>query len=389
MVEIYWYIVIAIIILGLILPQQGKQRIIYVIIIATIHTFVCGLRYMLMTGDLQKYCYSYLEVLTFDWASGELLQEGRNVGFNILMKAFSTLSDGNFQIFIFFIACIIEISVAIVIYKYSPLPWLSYLVWDCMGFYIFGFSAIKQALAMAFVMFALTGIIDDKPKRFIIMTIAASLIHMPALCFLPAYWIAKRRISFSSVVGYATLFILSYMFKNQIVTFITGLYYEEDEQMVYSGELGRRFILIIFLLAIGMLIKGFKEYEFEQIFNLIVIAALFQMLSGFDNIFTRLSDYYFQFAILYFPMLLFTGRNRVQQCYFKEKIRIGVKEKHLAVLIMTVFLVWFYNYGYIGTDLTLLPDNPANHRFMWDVSSEVVNDAVNGVRENLGLDINY
>ena len=54
MVEIYWYIVIAIIILGLILPQQGKQRIIYVIIIATIHTFVCGLRYMLMTGDFAK-----------------------------------------------------------------------------------------------------------------------------------------------------------------------------------------------------------------------------------------------------------------------------------------------------------------------------------------------
>ena len=44
MIEIYWFIAIAAIVLGLLLPQQGKKKIYYIVIMAAIHTFVCGFR---------------------------------------------------------------------------------------------------------------------------------------------------------------------------------------------------------------------------------------------------------------------------------------------------------------------------------------------------------
>ena len=53
MIEIYWFIAIAVIVLGLIMPQQGPKRKYYIIIMAAIHTFVCGFRYQYLTGDLQ------------------------------------------------------------------------------------------------------------------------------------------------------------------------------------------------------------------------------------------------------------------------------------------------------------------------------------------------
>ena len=71
------------------------------------------------------------------------------------MKLIAMLTNSNYQIFLLIVAIIIETAVAILIYKYSPRPWLSYLVWNCVGFYIFGFSAVKQSLSMAFVVFAM------------------------------------------------------------------------------------------------------------------------------------------------------------------------------------------------------------------------------------------
>ena len=119
--NIYWLMVAAVIILGIILPQEGRHRKLYVFIMAALHIFVCGFRYMYLTGDLRKYAANYYwNVTEFGWFSPEIVREGRNTGFTWLMKFFSQLTDGDFQIFFLVLAIIIGVITAVFIYRYSP-----------------------------------------------------------------------------------------------------------------------------------------------------------------------------------------------------------------------------------------------------------------------------
>ena len=64
-----------------------------------------------------------------------------------------------------------------------------------------GFSLIKQYLAMAVIMWAAMAIFEKKPVKFLVLTLIAGAVHMPALCFLPAYFIANTTYKCSDAFG--------------------------------------------------------------------------------------------------------------------------------------------------------------------------------------------
>lgn len=369
--EIYLYIIAAVIILGLIMPQQGRRKKYYIIVMAVLHTFVCGFRYMYLTGDLRNYAADYYDIVSSGWLSEDVLQEGRNTGFFMLMKLFSGWTNGDFQIFLIFLAIVTEVLVAIAIYKFSPIPWCSYLVWNCLGFYVSGFSLIKQALAMAILMWAFHYIVEKKPVKFTVVTLIAGLIHMPALAFLPAYWLARRKIKFSTIVAYILFGALLYLFRTQVVNFIGSFYYEEETFVLQTSGLGGRFFMIIVLLVCGIALKGFQEKNFSMLFNLMAVAAIFQMLSGFDNIFTRLADYYLQFSILYIPMLFsnYSCNTEIDKSQGSPPLPFNDRSLRIFLIVVVVVLIWFYYTYNIGVEISNAVDDYTNFRFMWDVTS--------------------
>ena len=367
--SIYWSIVAAVIGLGFIIPQRGYYRKYYVVIMAILHAFVCGFRYMYLTGDLRNYAADYYEIVNYGWFSNEVFQEGRNTGFFWLMKLFSSWTNGNFQVFLIALAIITQISVAIFIYKYSPKPWLSYLVYNCMGFYVAGFSLIKQYLAMAILMWAMMAIFEKKPIRFLLLTVVAGLIHMPALCFLPAYLLANLRINSSTLLGYIIVAVGMYFFRGRIVDFVADFYYEDETFQLEITTLGGRFLVILVILFAGILLKGFREKNYERLFNIIIVAAMFQMFSGFDNIFTRLADYYLQFLVLFIPMIFYDSvqRDEVNENAALPPLVFNRKSIDILVMLLVIVLIWWYNVTCIGVTIEYAVDDYTNFRFMWDV----------------------
>ena len=369
-IKVYYYMVAAVLGGGILLPQHGKRKKVYIALMAVLHTFLCGWRYMYLTGDLRKYAWGYYTITESGWFSEDVLNEGRNFGFFWLQKLFSTLTDGDFQVFLIFIAIVTELAVAVIIYRYSPAPWLSYLLWNCFGFYVFGFSAIKQALAMALVMLAFTGIMEEKPRRFLFWTLLAGCVHTPALVFLPAYWLAKSRLSIQKLIAYAVSAGLVFLFRNRIVIFISDFYYEETDFMV-NEHVGGRFLMIVALLIVGVILRGFSGKNFSKLFNLVFIAALIQMFSGFDNVFSRLADYYFQFLILYLPMMFYPetdeplrGRRQIQHLALTHRQRT-------AALICVALLAGLYYYQtMLSQNITIEVDDYLNYRFCWEVKDE-------------------
>lgn len=369
-IKVYYYIVAAVLLFALLLPQRGPNKKWYVIFMAALHTFVCGWRYKYITGDLIKYSGFYLRKYPSNgWFSETVFDGGRNFGFAWISKFLSQISDGDFQLLLIFIAVVTEIALAIIIYRYSPAPWISYLLWNCFSFYVFGFSAIKQALAMGILMLAFTGIMEEKPRKFYLWTLLAGCIHTPALIFLPAYWIAKNRLSGKKVLLYGIASVLIFAFRNPIVTFISQFYYDETDFGV-NDRLGGRFLMIVALLLVGLILRGFRGKYFSKLFNLMVVAAVLQMFSGFDNIFTRLTDYYFQFMILYLPMMFYPERDELlERAPTSWKIHLTPQQRAGALLCIIGLAILYYYTTCLGHTIEYEVDNYLNYRFCWEVKS--------------------
>ncbi len=364
-VKVYYYMLAAVLVFAAFLPQHGKQKKTYIILMAALHAFVCGWRYMYLTGDLIKYSGFYVRIYPNNgWFSTQVFDGGRNFGFAWLSKFLSQISNGDFQVLLIFIAIVTEIAVAVIIYRYSPAPWLSYLLWNCFGFYVFGFSAIKQALAMGLLMFAFVGIMEEKPKKFLLWTVLAGCVHAPALIFLPAYWMAKSRLSVQKLVLYTVGAALIFVFRDQIVTFISEFYYDETDYLV-NDSVGGRFLMIAALLVAGIILRGFSGKDFTRLFNLMVVAAVLQMFSGYDNVFSRLTDYYFQFLILYLPMMLYPEADK--KTISSRHLALTRQQRTAAVLCVVLLAGLFYyttNLNVVINDI----DNYLNYRFCWEVT---------------------
>lgn len=365
--NIYLYIVAATLILGAIMPQKGRERIFYIAVMTAIHMFICVFRYQHLTGDLMKYHAMFLDSANYGWFSEEIIQEGRNSGFQLLTKLICELTDADFQVYLAVISIVTYLILAYIVYRYSPAPWMSFLLWNCMGMFLFSLTSIKQSLAMAFVMLAFVGIAENRGMLFLFYILLAGSIHAPALVFLPAYWLGRMRINRQTLIIYILLGLGVYIFRDPLVALMRSFYYEDDELFIFFGEVGNRFVMLVGFTLFGILFKGFPNREMEKLFHLMAIAAILQMLSGFDNVFTRLTDYYFQFSVLYLPMVFYPSERKKQRTPIQPVFPFNERSLKALSILLAAFVIWFYYTYNINITIEYAVDDYLNFRFMWDV----------------------
>lgn len=380
-VAIYYIILAAVIVLGRLMPQSGKKKKNYIILMAALHAFVSGFRYKLLTGDLQKYAYTFLTVKDKDWFSEDVFSEGRNFLFMWFLKAVNQITDGNFQIVLIIIAVFIELAVAIVVFKHSPSPWISYLIWNCFGFYSFGFSALKQSFAMGFILLAFSAIMEKKPVKFIIFVVIAGFIHFPAIIFLPAYIIASRKITYKNAIIYIVIAILIFALRNDIVELSSDFYYE-DKNFVSSGRISGRFLMLCLIIIAGVFIKGVDGIKFSTVLSIVAIGTIIQLFSSFDNVFTRLADYYLQMLIVFIPMIFTDFEDeKYDDSSVSYKLFLSKKQKKLLTICLVLLSVAFYYFTVLSVK-TISVDDYLNFKFSWEVSDDLWDEAVRSIQLN-------
>ena len=144
-----------------------------------------------------------------------------------------------------------------------------------------------------------------------------------------------------------------FAFRDQIAVFVAEYYYEESTMEILqlgTEGLGGRFFLIVLILICGVVLKGFREKEFESLFHVIVVSAIFQMFSVYNNVFTRFADYYFQFSILFIPLIFYPAvhQDRVNVRYMDAKLRFNNRSITFLVIVLTAVLLWYYQYTCLG-----------------------------------------
>lgn len=287
--------------------QQGNKR--YVIVACLLLFAVYGLRDCFSIGNdsSSSYLHRFQDIPGISWAEITAYSYNENMAFHLLMKAVSELTHGDYQVFISLIAVFVTLAFGRMIYRYSPNPLASILYHFGLLFYLFHFNALKQSIAMAFLMLAFDQIINRKPVRFVLIVLIASQFHFPALVFLPAYWIAKMRIGRNFLLLLGTMLVFTYFFRSQLLSWMLSLYKDEEAFVSMEGiQFLRTKVLIMIVIVIAAILFRRPRAE-DRIYTILLefmgLAIVAQTFCGYNNIFERLADYYFQFSVLFLPMV--------------------------------------------------------------------------------------
>ncbi len=314
-----------------------------VIIITVILALFSGLRTWWF-GDLIKYYTLYLRCQGADWMTG-LGDDATNIGIRAFFHYASEIGI-SYDDCLLIIAAFVAITLGVLVYRYSPSPFWSYTMFIGMGFYLFTYSGLKQAVAMSFLILAAMAMFEGKPLKFLFWTCVGGLFHAPALIFLPAYYFCRQRLNQRYVLVLVALVAALFLFRTQIVNLMNEVYYAEADSFTDTNKVGGRFIMMVLIMVMGNILRPLHKWDrvYLQVFNLMVLAAALQTMSVFGNVFSRLADYYYQFVVLYMPMIMQTGRSQARQLpRYREQIRYWDPKNYLLLSVfVVVFAFWFY-----------------------------------------------
>ena len=257
---------------------------------------------------------------------------------------------GDYQFFVSFEALFVTICFGNLVYRYSPSPIQSICYHFGLLFFIFHFSALKQSYAMAFLMLAFDQIVRRRPLRFIVLIFIASQFHYPSLVFLPAYWITLIRPGRSFLIVLAVVLVLTYIFRDRMLNMMLDAYKGGEEEATMEGITFLRTKTIIMIVIVVVAFVFRQPTEDDRVYGYLLefmgLAIVFQTFCGYSNVFERLADFYFQFSIIFIPMV-----------FDKSQKRRALVDVHIVEVVDSLGPVIFCAYGIYRFFTTINGDN--------------------------------
>lgn len=222
----------------------------------------------------------------------------------------------NPQILFIVYSVIFYLSLGRFLWKYSPMPWLSILIFFSYTLFGFSMSALRQSLAISILFIGFDFALNKKYILFIVTIIGASLFHSSAIFFALCPFILKLKPTKRTVSLFiVSTLVISLLFGNLLETIFSYMPYYGHYQGGAYFEGGVRFASILqLLLAVFFLYIGYVSYNKIPIDNtssekkflghLIVIQMVVVSLSILClkvNILDRIVLYYSAFVLLLIP----------------------------------------------------------------------------------------
>lgn len=337
------FVIMAVTLLFVLHPRFRGEKKLCVQILTIILTLFAGLRTW-RSGDMYHYCYVFLECNMPGW-SLNINNYTDTIGLQILFHLCGQLGLG-FEAVVFLVAAFVAVTLGVLVYRYSPSVYWSYMIYLAMAFYMSSFDILKQAIAMALVMWAMMAVLEDKPRRFLVLVAVAFAFHQPSLIFIIAYPFANKKINTSYFFVVAAMLLVIYFFGDQIIDLATEMYYGEEIEFETDGNVGGKVRVMVMIMALAVILRPLHNFDriYRQVFNMMVLAAMIQYFSMYDNVFTRLADYYYQFSVLFIPLMLQPGGQQARS-YPRHADRIRYWDSNTYLFLnlgITLFAIWFY-----------------------------------------------
>lgn len=269
-------------------------------------------------------------------------------GFVILVRGLIKLGF-DFRVLLIIQAIIYVFSIKLLIEKYSKIPALSFYLFMTFGFFIFA-TAMRQAFAIAFTLFAFIQIKERKMWIFLCYMFIASTFHLSALIFLPSYWIYNLEYNKKIMTTVTILSILGIFSKNELGTLI--LYFNRTKyRTMETGGYGL-LLLILTILILGIIYK--EEFiegksDNKMLFFMMAVCIVIFPIAKLNPAMFRILNYHYILMIIYVPNLIYAiGEKKIKNVLAFMFIVIGLynfyyKLNHVEGLNMHPYVFFWEN----------------------------------------------
>lgn len=277
-----------------------KYTKLYFLVISSFMIFLLTFRHDFVGTDTQNYRWLYEAFgnMSFEMA----FQHIKDVGFIFFFQSASKLGF-SFRSVLFLQSLFYISAITYIIKKYSKIPALSYWFFITMGYFIFS-TTMRQAIAMSITLLSYDLIKRKKMWSFILCIIIASLFHLTAIVFLPAYWIDKFKYNRKTLLLIISIIAIVFIFREKISIFMLSY-----ANSAYTSTNTGGYFLILFLvglLALGIIYKMrfLIDGNNKLLFFMIAGALALLPIAKVNPAVFRIANYYQVFIILYIPNLI-------------------------------------------------------------------------------------
>lgn len=275
-----------------------------------------------------------------------LLGERYEYGFVLLNKViFDITSDPRWL----FIVCAFwtYIMLFVFVIKLSRDPFLSIALFVGLGYFVLSMNALRQSLAIAFVMIAYLFLIRDKILPFILSIILAGMFHKTALLFLIILLIKNVHYRFKTSVFILSCCIIIGLTFEKFFPALTYLNYSNyiDNSSISAGYLGLilNICIIIFLLIISFFayqnrdIKLWEKYfpnNSDNLLPLIMVISIGIYFISFNlSQFSRIALYFEIASLIYIPNVIQTVESKKIKLFMNVLVYMVLFSYFFIVLI--------------------------------------------------------
>lgn len=327
--------------------QTRKSRIIQTAICTIILIGIQGLRHECVGIDSWNSYRPFFDSLPNQM--GNLL-DIQNVlsfepGFVVYTKIVKSILD-NTQFYIILSSIISIVPISVLIYRYAKNIPFAFIIFSSFILYHFGFSGIRQAMAIGITAIAFEFIIEKKLVGFVITVIIASSLHVSSILFLIAYPLYHHlRLYPTRMILVGVLFIFFLFFLKNIVIGLTEIIFGGEKYMNKAMEDAIPSYNLMILLAAILFFSFLSNSEkIIPLRSMLLMCIIFQSLGLISSSASRMAYYFMPYIAIAIPMTTSTMKNR----RIIETALIG-------------FFVTFFFYCNAGGYLEVIP-----YKFFWE-----------------------
>ena len=271
-------------------------------------------------ADYEEYAFTFQRVATGDLYTINY----RGKAFTYFEKVISFFIGDNYYLFFAICAFLSLWAVYYAILSVSEKPTFSYYIYFCFTLLLQLMNQFRQGLAMAIVMVALSFLIRNKKKTFIVFILLAAAIHPSAIICIVIVFLNKIPINRKVIIMYfvaAALVIVFFPIITKILSYTkygkTYLNWDEYNQSGLSSTLYNLVIRLFFLIA-AILVKDrvLKDYPYSNyLYHMAFITLVIQCGTTKLYILGRVSTYFYLGYIFLFPIILPCIARKFRLCY--------------------------------------------------------------------------
>lgn len=286
---------------------------IFLIVSFLLLCIVSSLRAEHIGTDTANYIHKFLVIQATDFSYiFDLVRYEK--GYVLLNKVISYISS-NSQLIIAATSFITLLLIFIGIKRSSKNKVLSIYLFITLYYYFISFNAIRQYIAIGFILFAYNSIVKRNFIRYLLLILIASSFHQLAIVLLPLYFLYGIKMNLKKIIYISGCFLILLFSFEAVLSFFFSVfpgyaYYQGTDYLEGGGVLTSLISgsILVFGLLVGSRGKADKEFDF------LLLVALFSFLVSVMStqviLFNRLNYFLEIFNIFFIPYIISMVTNK-------------------------------------------------------------------------------